>query len=226
MMLEKTSTRRIIKRVKDDASSLYVQRDSTSIYSRCTDNLSKISKMFEFDRELFVSKVYEKALRASLKDTVENIRQKQQRSGVRVSRNERDRGMIIERDIEQHAVKMRREARVLLLGERQCVQVFIKNMKIRQTDGFTDDDRRMYKEVVMKYMMRVMEGMVLVQKNGDIDPDNTAKIQAKLLSQEIEAIQAGDGKITIEGAGAVQGLWKHILKRDLKYEVHIPDSSS
>jgi guanine nucleotide-binding protein G(i) subunit alpha len=225
MMLEKTSTRRVINRVKDDASSLYVQRDSMSIYSRCTDNLSKISKMFEFDRELFISKVYEKALRGSLKDTVENIRQKQLRPDVSVSREERDRGMIIERDIKEHAMKMKREVRVLLLGERDCVQVFIKNMKIIHGDGFTDDDRRMYKEVVMKYMMRVMEGMVLVQKNGFTYPDNTAKIQAKLLSQEIEAIQAGD-EITIEGASAVQGLWKDILKRDLKYEAYIPDSSS
>jgi guanine nucleotide-binding protein G(i) subunit alpha len=224
MMLEKTSTRRVIKRIKDDASSLYVQRDSMSIYSRCTDNLSKISKMFEFDRELFVSKVYEKALRGSLKDTVENIRQKQQRSDVRVSQEERDRDMIIQRDIKEHAAKMKREVNVLLLGECDCVQGFIKNMKIRHADGFTDDERRVYKEVVMKYMMRVMEGMVLVQKNGDTDLDNTAKMKAKLISQEIEAIQAGD-EITTEGAGAVQGLWKDILKRDLKYQVYIPDSS-
>ncbi|OBT78646.1 hypothetical protein VF21_02237 [Pseudogymnoascus sp. 05NY08] len=226
MMLEKPSTRRVIKRVKDDASSLYVQPDSMSIYSRCTDNLSKISKMFEFDRELFVSKVYEKVLLGSLKDTVENIRQKQQRPGVMVSREERDRGLIIERDIKTHAVRLKRESRVLLLGEHDCVQVFIKNMKIIHGDGFTNDDRRMYKEVVMKHMMRVMEGMVLVQKNGDTDLDNAARIQAELLSQEIEAIQAGDGKITIEGAGAIQVLWKDILKRDLKYEAYIPDSSS
>ncbi|OBT50402.1 hypothetical protein VE04_09602 [Pseudogymnoascus sp. 24MN13] len=222
MVLEKSSTRRVIKRVKDDASSLYVQRDSMSIYSRCTDNLSKISKMFEFDRELFVSKVYEKALRGSLKDTVENIRQ--QRSDVRVSREERDRDMIIERELKEHALKMSREARVVLLGEHDCMQVFIKNMKIKHADGFTDDDRRMYKEVVMKHMMRVMEGMVLIQKNGDTDLDDTAKMQAKLISQEIEAIQAGD-EITIQGAGAVQGLWKDILKRDLKYQEYIPDSS-
>lgn len=226
MILEKTSTRRVIERIKDDASSLYVQRDSTSIYSRYTDNLSKISKMFEFDRELFISKVYEKALRGSLKDTVENIRQKQQRPSMRVSQKETDRGMIIDRDIEEHAVEMRRGARVLLLGERDCVQVFVKNIKIRHGDGFTDDDRRMYKEVVMKNMMRVMEGMVLIQKNGDIDPDDTTEIQAKLLSQEIKAIQAGDGNITIEAAVAVQGLWKDILKRGLKYEVYMPDSSS
>lgn len=226
MVLEKTSTRRVIKRIKDDASSLYVQRDSMSMYSRCTDNLSKISKMFEFDRELFVSKVYEKALRGSLKDTVENMRQKQQRSDVRVSREERVRDMIIERELKEHALKMRQEARVVLLGESDCVQGFIKNMKIKHADGFTDDDRRMYKEVVMKYMMRVMESMVLVQKNGDIGLDNTAKIQAKLLSQEIEAIRAGGGKITLEGAGAVQGLWKDILKRDLNYEAYIPESPS
>jgi guanine nucleotide-binding protein G(i) subunit alpha len=59
-MLEKTSTRKIFKRFKDDTSSLYIQRDSASFYSRYADNLSKIPKTFEFDRELFISKVYEK----------------------------------------------------------------------------------------------------------------------------------------------------------------------
>jgi hypothetical protein len=71
-LLEKISTRKMLKRVKDDTSSLYVQRDSASILSQCTDNLSKISQMFGFDRELFILKVYEKALKSSLKDTVNN----------------------------------------------------------------------------------------------------------------------------------------------------------
>jgi hypothetical protein len=38
--------------------------------------------MFEFDRELFISKVYEKALRGSLKNTVENMRREQQQPYV------------------------------------------------------------------------------------------------------------------------------------------------
>lgn len=55
------------QQVKDDNSSLYSQRDSTSILSRYTGNRSSISQVFKFDRVLFISKVYEKVLRGSSK---------------------------------------------------------------------------------------------------------------------------------------------------------------
>ena len=67
VLLEKSSNRKVFKRVKDDTVSLYVHYDSSSIYSRCTDTLSKISIVFNFDHDLFITKVYERALRNSLK---------------------------------------------------------------------------------------------------------------------------------------------------------------
>jgi guanine nucleotide-binding protein G(i) subunit alpha len=153
-MLEKTSTRKIFKRVKDDTSSLYIQRDSTSIYSRCTDNLSKISKMFEFDRELFISKVYEKALLGSLKSTVEKMRREQIGTP-----EERNRSKLIGRELEKHARKPRRECKALLLGDRDCTQIFIKSMRIADRDGFTDKEREEYQEGVINNTIRLMEGI-------------------------------------------------------------------
>jgi hypothetical protein len=225
-MLEKTSTRKIFKRVKDDTSSLYIQRDSTSIYSHSTDNLSKISKMFEFDRELFISKVYEKALRGSLKDTVENMRREQQKPYLGTL-EERNRNMLIERELEERGRKLRRECKVLLLGDRDCGQIFIKSMRIAHSGGFTYKECEEYQEVVMNNIIRVMEGMALILQSGDIDLDETAKMHAKVLSQEIEKIKTGNGKITTEGARAVQSLWKNerFAERLLNHEVDIPDSS-
>jgi guanine nucleotide-binding protein G(i) subunit alpha len=225
-MLEKTSTRKIFKRVKDDTSSLYIQRDSTSFYSRYTDNLSKISKMFEFDRELFISKVYEKALRGSLKDTVENMRREQQKPYLGTW-EERNRNMLIERDLEERARKLRSECKVLLLGDRDCGQIFIKSMRVAHSGGFTYEEREEYQEVAMNNIIRVMEGMALILQNGDIDLDETAKMHAEVLSQEIEKIKTGNGKITTEGARAVQGLWKNerFAERLLNNEVDMPDSS-
>jgi len=227
IMLEKTSTRKIFERVKDDTSSLYVQRDSTSIYSRCTDNLSKLSKKFTIDRELFVSKVYEKALRGSLKDTVEKMRREQQQPHVVATPEERNNNELIERELEKHARKIRREWKVLLLGDRDCAQTFIKSMKIAHSSGFTYEELEKYQEVVMKNIICVMEGMVRILKNGDVYLDDTAKMHAKVLSQEIEKIQTGDRKVTIEGAIAVHGLWedKQFVKRILNYERGIPESS-
>ncbi len=105
------------------------------------------------------------------------------------------------------------------------MQIFIKSMKIAHSGGFTSDERRKYQEVVMNNIMRVMEGMVKILENGDIDLDETAKMHAKVLFQEIEKIRVGDGRITIDGTGAVQGLWedKQFVKRFLR-EVDLPDS--
>ncbi|CZR66446.1 uncharacterized protein PAC_16347 [Phialocephala subalpina] len=228
IMLEKTSARKIFKRVKDDTSSLYVQRDSTSIYSRCTDTLSKISKMFEFDRELFISKVYEKALRGSLKDTVENMRREQQQPYVTVTPEERNRNKIVERELKEHAKNPKTEYKLLLLGDSDCAQTFIQRTKIAHSNGFTYEGREKYRELVMNNIIRVMEGMAWVVKNENVDLDDAARMHTKVLSQEIEKIQTGNGKITIEGAGAVQALWenKKFVKRLLIHEIDIPDSFS
>lgn len=158
-MLEKTSTRKIFKRVKDDASSLYVQCDSTSFYSRCTDNLSKISKIFELDREFFISKVYEKALRGSLKDAVKHIRREQVQPCVTVTSEEIKRNKLIERELKEHAIKMSKECSVLLLGDRDCRRTFIKSMQIAHSGGFTSEERRNYREVVVSNIVCVMEGI-------------------------------------------------------------------
>ena len=73
-MLEKSSTRNVMKQVKDDSSSLYALRDSASLLSYCTDRLSRLSMVFAFDREVLSSRIYQRVIRGSLKDS---IRQRQ-----------------------------------------------------------------------------------------------------------------------------------------------------
>src|SRR6266536_103273 len=136
------------------------------------------------------------------------MRREQQQPYVIVTLEERNRNKLVERELKEHARKLSRECKVLLLGDRDCAQTFIKGIKIAHSGGFTYEEREKYQEVVMNNIIRVMEGMAWILKNGDIDLDNAAKMHAKVLSQEIEKIQTGEGKITHEGAGAVQGLWE------------------
>jgi hypothetical protein len=49
--LETTKTRKFLKRAQVDSVSLLVQRDNASFSSKMTDNLSKISRVSEFDRD-------------------------------------------------------------------------------------------------------------------------------------------------------------------------------
>ncbi|PMD22773.1 G-alpha-domain-containing protein [Hyaloscypha hepaticicola] len=106
---------------------------------------------------------------------------------------------------------MSKECNVLLLGDRDCRRTFIKSMQIAHSGGFTSEERRNYREVVVSNIVCVMEA---------------AKRHAKILSQEIEKIQAGDRKITIDGAAAVQGLWedKELVRRFLTETGGLADS--
>lgn len=50
--------------------SLYVHRDAASCTSKATDNLSKMSRVFDFDRDVFSTSVYERAFRASIQQAL------------------------------------------------------------------------------------------------------------------------------------------------------------
>ena len=69
-LLEKPKSRKSIERVKADSASLLVHRDSASFISRWTDNMSKLSHVFNFDTVLLSSRVYERIFRNSLKQSV------------------------------------------------------------------------------------------------------------------------------------------------------------
>jgi len=69
-LLEKKSTRTAISRVEKDSASLIVHRDDGSLRSTFTDNLSKISRVFNFDADLLGSKVYDRAWRINIKTSL------------------------------------------------------------------------------------------------------------------------------------------------------------
>lgn len=65
-LLVKKSTRSVISKVEKDSASLIVHRDDGSLRTAFTDNLSKISRVFQFDADLLSSKIYGRAWRSSL----------------------------------------------------------------------------------------------------------------------------------------------------------------
>lgn len=58
-----------MSRVENDSASLCVLRDSASFSSRWSDNLSKLSLRFEFDKELFASSVYDRVFRKTVRNS-------------------------------------------------------------------------------------------------------------------------------------------------------------
>ncbi|KAF2826219.1 hypothetical protein CC86DRAFT_455781 [Ophiobolus disseminans] len=69
-LLEEPKSRKAIDRVKADSVSLLVHWDSASFVSNGTDNMSKLSHVFDFDTEILATSVYERVLRNSLKQSI------------------------------------------------------------------------------------------------------------------------------------------------------------
>lgn len=62
-MLERPRSRKTLQRAEQDTASLIVNRDASSRRSIWTDNLSRISKVFDFDIAILSSPVYERTFR-------------------------------------------------------------------------------------------------------------------------------------------------------------------
>jgi guanine nucleotide-binding protein G(i) subunit alpha len=62
-LLTKPKLRRALEKVRKDSASLIVHRDATSLVTESTDNMSKFSRVFDFDGELLSSKVYAPTIR-------------------------------------------------------------------------------------------------------------------------------------------------------------------
>ncbi|KAI0443853.1 hypothetical protein F4803DRAFT_294885 [Xylaria telfairii] len=74
-LLSKSSSRKIFKGVqRDTTASLLVHYDNGSLFSRVTDNLSKLSWVFDFDPEVLLSGPYERAFRSSLRNSLRRFK--------------------------------------------------------------------------------------------------------------------------------------------------------
>jgi hypothetical protein len=162
-MLEKSSTRKVLRRVEIDSASLFVHRDTASLISQCTDNLSKLSAVFSFDRELFVSKVYERALRGSVKEA---LRRQQGDTQARM------RSQAIDRRLEEDSKRLRRELKVLLLGSRESGKdEIVKQWKILHQNGYTAEELALYRLTIYNNVIDCAKALIGAMKQFEIHPE-------------------------------------------------------
>ena len=241
----------MIQRVKDDTSSLYVERGSTSLHSRvsrCTDTLSRISQSFEFDRELFISKVYERVVRASLKDTMRRSKNDMvsgstptlastfkaaaSRSNYSVNytrsstifTDSKLRNDDIEKQLEVDSRRLRSECKVPVFGDENLGKVFLKQSKHLHGGGFTTTELHEYKEVIRECVWHIVNTMNTVVGEATLEMDATMKGHADVLSREIQNSTTGHAIISAEAAVAVKRLWGS-EQFSTSLQLSLPDST-
>ena len=138
-ILEEADARSVFEQVKDDSSSLFGLRDSSSFFSRYTDKLSRLSMIFPFDKEVLSSNVYQRVLRGSLKERI-----RQQQGSGRGTKDEkpkqnwreiRMRNEQIEDQLRRDRMSQRNEVPILFTGHQQAVQDVLNCLLASHGDG-------------------------------------------------------------------------------------------
>jgi guanine nucleotide-binding protein G(i) subunit alpha len=215
--------------------------------------LSNFTKAFDFDRELFISKVYEKVIRSSLtpnESFISNVYERSMRSSPKpnstsnsisvldaqrrqepskeATEQERKKSELIDRQIQEDSRRLRREVKVLLLGDRDYGKILVEQLKIIHKERFTTEELIQYQAMVRNSVWGIVQAIVSLVEQTDIKMDEMIRIHAQTLSQEMTNKPDGDSNMSVVGAEAVQKLWEseQFIKLLDSTDVHIPDSAA
>jgi hypothetical protein len=207
---------------------MYVQRSSTSVHSRAsqyTDNLSNFRKSFEFDRILRETKVYEPFVKVTTKMAIETWRRQKKKvasssTSIRASveklrpelfqtspaQEEGSRkSQAIDHEIQQELRSHRHSCKVLMLGDEDCGQLFLKQMKILHFNGFTTEELQIYKGVVRSNVWYIIQKIVSLVSTFEMDEGT--KTLVEFLSQELAKYPAPDTATFSTAVKALRELW-------------------
>jgi hypothetical protein len=171
----------VFRRIENDTESLIVHRDTASILSRCTDSLSKISIIFTFDGELFASRVYDRAIRGSLKQALRrqqaNTLTRVNAVGVRILEESeleaKRRSQAIDLSLEDDAKRLSREVKILLLGsEDSGKEIIVKQMKRLGQSGYTTEELQKHRHTIYNNVIDCAKALIAAMAQFDIQPQN------------------------------------------------------
>lgn len=202
LLLERPQTRRVFKRMEDDTASLYVHRDIDSLFTQTVTsvNSSKRSLVFDFDKDLFISRIYERWIRGSIKKSLRDqqsggsssaasSRRVDTRSVLHLTRSynkhkAKERSTQIDLALEDDYRRQRKECRVLVLGADSRVNI-VAGMKFVDSE-VNGRHERQYEYRILIFQKLIADGKALVEQATELDPDGPKS--DRLLWQQIKLI--------------------------------------
>jgi|SRR5687767_1852942 guanine nucleotide-binding protein subunit alpha len=169
MILYQSQTRNAFKKMANDTESLYVHRDIDSILTTGTTttmNSTKSSMQFEFDTELFVSKIYQRWIRGSVKKTLH-----EQQSETSYSTRPTTKLRAIERALGVGTSRSHPECKVLLLGADSRPDL-MKLLQLVLGNGDMHEQLKSYKEAIYKDVVTSAKALVTAMRKLEVAPDS------------------------------------------------------
>ncbi|KAL3471430.1 G-protein alpha subunit-domain-containing protein [Aspergillus californicus] len=197
-LLDRSSTRTVFHQMNQDSASMIVHRDADSIATRITDNLSKLSLSFTFDRDVFASRPYERFIRRFTKDSLRIP----QPPGPDIQQT---------RNIQVKNVPLQHGPRLLMFcAEGNTTDQVLHGMKYFNQEDMTTSilGSSLQRPAVYRYVITNAKAMVLaVQETGtEFEEECNLDNRDMLLSYADDLVP--DMPLDVRVGGAIRSIWQ------------------
>jgi hypothetical protein len=178
-----------------------------------------VSLIFDFDSELFTSKIYQQVLRGSVKEALR--RQQGARLRLKELKAISERSDAIDRDIKRQRLEKASECRVMLLGDNRGKATFLKTIKMSSRESDTDTldcytelELHQYRLLINKHVIvRVQRFLELIVRDHYAleHPMNSAYYDCILA---YSALRDGGKPLSLGIAEKIYSTWKDPAVRE------------
>lgn len=223
-MLLSKETRRALDQIKDDTSSLICLRDTDSYSSTRTSTTTRssiLNVMFNFDRELFNSKVYQETMRSIIRRTIRGGRNDKRQDSIAAletqkllwgSTKAKNKAKLRNQEIESQLKKDRKEQsleiNLLLLGARGSGKsTAARQMKLSADGSYTRSERESFKEAIFNYIVQAMREILDAMESLDLSldsPENEHHVRTIRLQPPV----IEEPSLSPKSGHAIEALWK------------------
>ncbi|KAK3385320.1 hypothetical protein B0H63DRAFT_181559 [Podospora didyma] len=182
IVLQQTKSRKVFKKMENDIASIVVLRDIESIlscYTDCSMRSSLRSLIFDFDSELFKTRIYRMWMRGSVKSAFLKQQGLAHNECPGYDLEEKARARKIEKDIRQDLRDMSRTASFLLFGARKAsTMAFLDAMKegYRNTSIYPTKYRVRHRTRICSRLAHNARLLTQVLETLNIQPESHANI--------------------------------------------------
>lgn len=198
--MDKPSTRKTMSLVREDTASIMESRDESSVISRWSTRTTKLSRAFDFDRELLFTRVYERAMRLAYTQTLWPRQDEELTISAMPQGSTREppvikamqdpaakgRSQLIDQQLVKDGNALRRECKVLVLGDRDSGKdAVVTQIRMASQEGFSTEELASSRLLVLAEVVRAAKELVSMMNSDGIEPDIVESIHHRDLIQNL-----------------------------------------
>lgn len=236
LLLRTEESRAILSQAKDDATSLVGFRDSASFApslgrtsSARYSTASRLSKTFDFDDVLLRHKAYQNSFRSMIRravsptETATETRRHQGADGSGLElKSTAEESARIDLQIKEDARKLKKEVRMLTIGEQHCRSCIVKQMRQRWGHPFSDTEIEQYRQSITALAVKAL--VAILDYVHDCGGDLVSQVSRdhEVLVREYAATGGPDWRASADIGSSVRHLWHnwHIRQAFTSMEQH------